>query len=251
MKRSKVLMQALPKPANRNFKQLLLYKSGRVHYDRKAYADAVVQLKKLLGEFPKTTYREDAISIQAESLYVLDKIEEAFPLYAELAKSSSEDHHPRAHYRAGQCATRLKKWADAEKHFAAVVGRFSKFPQHVEARYGLAFALQNQKQFDPARSHYQQVIKDTETETAARARFMLGECDFAQQKFDSAWEHYLEAALGYPYEEWKVQGHYQAARCFLQLKQPAKAREELEVVIEKFPQHALAKDAQQLLKTVP
>ena len=99
-----------------------------------------------------------------------------------------------------------------------MVDRFPKFPQHVEARYGLAFALQNQKKFDPARSHYQQVIKDTETETAARARFMLGECDFAEQKFDSAWEHYLEAALGYPYEEWKAQGHYQAARCFVQLE---------------------------------
>ncbi len=241
----------LAKAGEPELKELLLYKIARVQYDRKAYAEAVAELKKLLADFPKSTYRDDAVSLQAESLYIQDKIEQAFPLYAELAKSPSEEYQPRAHYRAGQCATRLKQWADAEKYFGAVVDRFSKFPQHVEARYGLAFALQNQKKFDPARSHYQQVLKDTETETAARARFMLGECDFAQQKFDSAWEHYLEAALGYPYEEWKVQGHYQAARCFVQLKKPAKAREELEFVIEKFPQHALVKDAQKLLKTVP
>lgn len=233
------------------FGELLLYKMGRVNYDRKAHAEAARDFKKLLTEFPKSTHHADAVYLQAESLFALKKPNEAFPLFVQATQNPEKKYHARAHYRAGQTATRNQKWPDAEKHFQAVVDGFEKFPQRVEARYGLAFAQQNQKKFNTARSHYQQVIKDTETETAARAQFMLGECDFAEKKFDAAWEHYLEAALGYPYEEWKVQGHLQAARCFVQLKQADKARDELQIVIEKFPQHALVKEAQQLLKSLP
>lgn len=233
------------------FRELLLYKMGRVNYDRKAHAEAVQHFQNLLKEFPKSPHHDDAVYLQAEALFALEKLDEAFPLFVQATQNAEKKYHARAHYRAGQSATRNQKWADAEKHFQAVVDGFEKFPQRVEARYGLAFAQQNQKKFNQARSHYQQVIKDTETETAARARFMLGECDFAEKKFEAAWEHYLEAALGYPYEEWKVQGHLQAARCFLQLKKADKARAELQIVIEKFPQHALVKEAQQLLKTLP
>lgn len=233
------------------FQELLLYKLGQVNYDRKAYAEAAGHLKKLIEQFPQGTYRDDAVYLQAEALFDQSKFTESFPIYVQATRNPSAKYHARAHYRAGQCATEAKQWADAEKHFQIVVDQFDKFPQRTEARYGLAFAQQNQRKFDPARSQYLEIIKETETETAARARFMLGECDFAEQKFATAWEHYLEAALGYPYEEWKAQGHYQAGRCFLELKQPDKAREELENVIEQYPNHALVKDAQQLLKTIP
>ena len=241
----------LAKASDGAFKELLFYKIGHALYEQKAYAEAAGELKKLLADFPKTEYRDDALHLQAECEFAQEKFDQALPLYVQAAQSPEEEYHARACYRAGQCATRLKNWTDAEKHFQAVVDRFEKFPQRTEARYGLAFALQNQRKFDAARSQYQAVIKETETESAARSRFMLGECDFAEQKFDTAWEHYLEAALGYPYDEWKAQGHYQAARCFIQLKKPEKAREELQTVIEKHPQHTLAKDARKLLATLP
>jgi TolA-binding protein len=233
------------------FQELLLYKLGQVNYDRKAYAEAAAHWKTLIERFPQGSYRDEAVYLQAEALFDQAKFTESYPVFVQATQNPSAKHHARAHYRAGQCATQTKQWPDAEKHFQIVVDQFDKFPERTEARYGLAFAQQNQRKFDPARSQYLQIIKDTETETAARARFMLGECDFAEQKFATAWEHYLEAALGYPYEEWKAQGHYQAGRCFLQLNQPDKAREELQVVIEDHPNHALVKEAQQLLKTIP
>ena len=94
---------------------------------------------------------------------------------------------------------------------------------------------------------YERVTKETNTESAAKARFMMGECAFAQKKYDIAWQHFLEAALGYPYPEWQALGHFEAARCFIELKMPDNAINSLREVVEKFPKHERAKDAAKLL----
>ena len=47
---------------------------------------------------------------------------------------------------------------------------------------------------------------------------MMGECSFAEKKYSEAVEHFLEAAIGYPYDEWRAMGHFEAGRCFLELK---------------------------------
>ena len=135
----------------------------------------------------------------------------------------------------------------AQQHFDALTKQFAKFEQLSEARYGLGFSLQNQNQLDPAMAVYEQVTKETNSETAAKARFMMGECAFAQKKFEVAWPHFLEAALGYPYPEWQALGQFEAGRCFIELKMLDKARESLQTVVDKFPDHARAKDAATLL----
>lgn len=76
---------------------------------------------------------------------------------------------------------------------------------------------------------------------------MMGECAFAQKKYDVAWQHFLEAALGYPYPEWQALGQFEAGRCFIELNMPDKARESLQTVIDKFPKHPRANDAANLL----
>jgi TolA-binding protein len=249
----KAFEAGLAKAKDPTIRGTLLYQLGRLNHDQGEHAKAAGHLLTLLKEFPKGKLTDDATHLAAECLYRQEKFAEALPLFEQSAKSSNEAHQARSLYRAGHCATRLGKWADAERHYQEVVTRFGdpkQFAQAVEARYGLAFAQQNQREFDEARKQHAEVIAATDTETAAKSRFMLGEIDFAEKKYDSALEHYLEAALGYPYDEWRAQGHYQAGRCLIQLGQPEKARTELEFVIQKYAQHRLAKDAAQLLTTL-
>ncbi len=167
---------------------------------------------------------------------------ESFPVYVQATQNPSDKYHARARYRAGQCATQTKQWAEAEKHFQVVVDQFDKFPAEDRSPLWAGFRPAKPAKVRPGP---QPVFADHQghgNRNRRPARFMLGECDFAEQKFATAWEHYLESALGYPYDEWKAQGHYQAGRCFVQLKQPDKAREELQLVIEQYPNHALVKD---------
>ena len=57
-------------------------------------------------------------------------------------------------------------------------------------------------------------------------------------------EHFLEAALAYPYPNGRPWATYEAGRCFIALKDtPKKPSTTLETVVKKFPKHARAKDA--------
>ena len=63
---------------------------------------------------------------------------------------------------------------------------------------------------------------------------MMGQCSLAAKNYAEAAEQFLEAAFGYPYEEWQCQAHFEAAKCFIELKDTLKARESLETVTKRF-----------------
>ena len=175
------------------------------------------------------------------------KYKEALPWYQKTIDQKPEKYHARALYRSGNCAAELRQWPVSQKYFETLTTEFPKFEQSSDALYGLGFALQNQNQLEQAVQIYERVTKETNAEAAAKARFMMGECAFAQKKYDIAWQHFLESALGYPYPEWQALGHFEAGRCFIELKMPDKARDSLQTVVDRFPEHERAKDAAKLL----
>ena len=76
---------------------------------------------------------------------------------------------------------------------------------------------------------------------------MIGECAFRQKKHRQAVEHFLEAALAYPYEEYQALGYFEAGRCFIALEDKPKALDALRTVVKKYPKHPRAKDAAKLI----
>jgi len=240
-------VNGLTKVKDPKLKEQLQFRQGSSQFLAAAFVDAATTLQAQITEHPQGGLLMDATWLVAESMFRQNKYQEALPWYQKTIDAKPEKYHARAMYRAGTCANELKQWPLGQQHFTAITTQFPKFEQVGEALYGLGFALQNQNQLDQASVVYERVTKETNTESAAKARFMMGECAFAQKKYDIAWQHFLEAAIGYPYPEWQALGHFEAARCFIELKMPDKARESLQEVVEKFPNHARAKDAAKLL----
>ena len=228
-------------------RERLHYKLGWVQHDQKQFPAALTTFQNQLKEFPQGPLVGDANFLAGECQFRQDKFAEALPSYAAAIAAKSERFHAKALYRSGTCTTQLKQWPQAQQHFTVLIQAFPQFEQLHEARFGLGFAQQNQNQFDPAKATYLQVTKETRTETAAKARFMMGQCALAAKNNAEATEHFLEAAFGYPYEEWQCQSHFEAAKCFIELKDIEKARESLETVTKRFPNHVRAKEATTLL----
>jgi len=240
-------VQGLTKVKDPKLKEQLQFRLGSSQFTADAFADAATTLQAQITEHPQGSLLIDATWLVAESLFRQNKYQEAVPWYQKTIDAKPEKYHARALYRAGTCANELKQWSLGQQYFTALTTQFPKFEQLGEALYGLGFDLQNQNQLDQASAVYERVTKETNTESAAKARFMMGECAFAQKKYDIAWQHFLEAALGYPYPEWQALGHFEAARCFIELKMPDNAINSLREVVEKFPKHERAKDAAKLL----
>jgi len=240
--------QGLAKAKEPQLQERLRYRKGSAQFSMDAFPEAVTTLQAQVTDHPAGELGIDASWLIAEGLFRQKKYEESTAWYQKVIESKRDVYVARSLYRMGTCNSELKRWPTAQQHFDALTKQFPKFEQISEARYGLGFAMQNQNQLDQASQVYEQVTRETNTETAAKARFMMGECAFAKNQYEVAWQHFLEAALGYPYPEWQALGHFEAARCFIELKMPDKARESLQTVVEKFPEHPRAKDCSKLLE---
>ncbi|HVX15329.1 MAG TPA: tetratricopeptide repeat protein [Pirellulales bacterium] len=228
----------------------LQFKLGWVQYEAQQFPAAAAAFQAQIQSFPAGTLLADATYLAGESLYRQMQYGPALERFNQAIGQKAEKYLARALYRAGECAAKLTQWAASESHYQALVDQFPKFELLSDARYGLGWAQQNQEKLPQARQTYEQVTKETDTETAAKARFMIGECDFREKKYQEAVEQFLTAALGYPYEEWQVLGYLEAARCLIELKDDAKASDLLETLIKKYPNHPKAKDAATLLASI-
>ncbi|MGO8751092.1 MAG: tetratricopeptide repeat protein [Thermoguttaceae bacterium] len=237
----------LSKAGSSGLREKLQYKLADMQFRQGQFDRAATTLLAQIQEYPQGKLAGPARFLAAESLYRQEKFDDARPLFARVAAEKVAPYEALAIYRAGTCAANQKRWAESQKHFEAIVKDFPKFEQIHEARYGLALALQNQQQYAPARSLYEQVAKTTETETAAKARFMLGEMAFAEDKYEDAIEQYLMVTSGYPYKQWRASAQFEIGRCFFAMGNRDQAIAALKVVTEKYPDHPKAKEAKKLL----
>ncbi|HWB09843.1 MAG TPA: tetratricopeptide repeat protein [Pirellulales bacterium] len=233
-----------------DLQEKLQFKLGWTRYQAGEFSPAAAVFRSQIEAFPAGKLVGDATYLAGESLYRQQQYGPALERFNQSIGQRNEKYLARALYRAGDCAARLTQWSASEGHYQTLVNQFPKFEQVNEARYGLGWAQQNQDKLPEARRTYEQVTKETDTETAAKSRFMIGECAFREKKYDEAVEHYLTAALGYPYEEWQVLGYLEAGRSLVELKNLAKARDMFETLIKKYPNHPKAADAAKLLASI-
>jgi cellulose synthase operon protein C len=237
-------LKAATEPA---MKEKLQYKLGDMQFRQENFADAAETLQGQLKEFPQGELLGPARYLAAESLFKLKQFDQALPLFEQVAAEKVEPYTAQAYYRAGAAAAAAKNWSGSEKAYRSLLSQQADFPLAAEARYGLALALQNQNQHDEAVKLYEQIAANSTSETAAKARFMVGEIAFGKKEYDRAIEHFLETAAGYPYPEWQGLARLEAGRCFMQLNKPDQAKKQFQIIVEQFANHDKAADAARLL----
>jgi TolA-binding protein len=237
----------LAKAKDAELHEKLQYKLAEMKCRGKQFEQAATTLQAQLRDHPSGALAGPARFLAAECLFRQNKFEEALPLFAKVADERLEKYQAQALYRAGACAAEQKKWPESQKFYETLVRDFPRFEQLGEARYGLAVAVQGQGRLGEARAIHEQLAKSAEAQTAVKARFMLGEIAFAERKFEEAVEHYLAVTTGYPFKQWQGLAQFEIGRCFLSLGKRQQAIDAFRGVVEKYPDHARAQDAQKML----
>ena len=246
---------------------------GELLYQQGQYTQAVELLKQVVDD-PSAEPRTAAVAVYRlgscyEKLNQPDKAAATFTQF--IAKNKDDALTPWAHYQAGANLVRLNKLAEATGHFrAGLAGKandelralsllklgetlaeqgsfdesermYREFLANIpndklvyQAYFGVGWALENRKKLDESRRWYLRVIDATNTATAARAQFQIGETYFAEQNFEKAAANLLSVADVYAYPEWSARALVEAGRAFEQIKQPEQAKTQYRQVVEKY-----------------
>ncbi len=141
----------------------------------------------------------------------------------------------RALLRLGQALAMQKQWEPSRQAYETLCSRFGVSQWIPEARYGIAWTLQNQGRFDEAVASYQQVTNLTVTELAARAQLQIGLCRMEQKRYAEASTALLVVPYTYDHPQLSAVALLEAARALTLDKKPDQAVRLLETILRDHP----------------
>jgi len=231
------LKEALAKDqaSSPELREQCLYRLGVCEFERGRFEDSAGALEELISTFPKGGFLASASFYAGEALFRAGRHEKAIAHLTRVTKDFASDPiAPPAMLRLGECEAVLQRWALSEQAYKDYLDRFSDREQWFAAQFGVGWARENLKRYDEAIAAYARVVERHQGPTAARAQFQIGQCLFAQKKYEAAVRELLKVDILYAYPEWSAAALYEAGRCFAELGDQPEARKQFTAVTEKF-----------------
>ncbi len=152
--------------------------------------------------------------------------------------------------KLGDACAATGQWTRSEEAYTAFLDRFPKSELWFQARFGQGFARENQGRQDAAIEAYRDVVARHEGPTAARAQFQIGECLYAQKKYEQAVGELLKVDVLYSSPEWTAAALYEAGRCLDEAGRAADATKQFEELVQRFPESRWAVLAKERPKVI-
>jgi len=153
----------------------------------------------------------------------------------------------RALLRLGHAFALVKDWEGSRQALERLVNSFPNSPWVEEARYGMGWSLQQQKNFDGAVNMYNQVVARTPREIAAKAQLQIGLCRLEQKRFGEAANALLVVPFTYDYPELSAAALLEAGRAYLEGNQKDQAQRVWQRIIRDYPNTPFADAAREKL----
>jgi len=254
----KLLKDALDKepgdrPVSSDTTERVRLRLGASLYLKKDFAAAASQFSTVAGN-AKSPYIAQAMYRAGESLLAAGEFAKATEKLI-VFRDKPEFHNrdgisDRALLALGRSLAGEKNWDPSRQTFEVLLQRFgANNPFAVDARYGIAWSLQNQAKYDEAIASYQQVVAATVAEVAARSQIQIGQCKLVQKKFAEAAAAFLVVPYTYDYPELAFAAMLEAARALAADNKPSDAERVLQKLLKDAPKDSdWAKAAQERLK---
>jgi len=149
--------------------------------------------------------------------------------------------------RLGYAFAMNKSWEESRVAYERLANQFGSSPWSDEARYGIGWAFQQQKNLDAAANAYSQVVARTATDVAAKAQLQIGLCRMEQKRYLDAANAFLVIPTTYDYPELRAAALLEAGKAYLELKQVEQANRQFERILREFPGTMWAEAAKEKL----
>lgn len=249
----KLLNEGLDREPPQDLTEKIRLRLGATHAAKGNIKSALAQFDAVSSNpksplFPQAHYRAGECLIAAKQFP--EAIKRLSLFYSQPPMQNIPGLSDRALLRLGHAWASMQNWDESRKTLERLVQAFPNSPWVDEARYSLGWALQNQRQFDPAINQYQQVVNRTATETGAKAQLQIGLCRLEQKRFQDAANALLVVPFTYDYPDLTAAALVEAARAFAELKQTDQAVRLLERVVRDHASTPWADAARERLKAL-
>ena len=210
-----------------------------------------------LEEFPQGALAADAKWMRGEALFKAEKFKEALAAYdqARAARPASANLAPLGHLHAGQAAGQLEDWTQSAQWLAVARTEFPDYAGKNHLDFEWANATLKLGNHDEARQVFEALADRDHSPLGARARFMVGELQFAAKDYEGAVRSFFKVSNGYQYPNsppafhpWQAESMFEAARCLEQLQRTSAAQKLYTELVERFPEEPKARLAAERLK---
>ena len=141
--------------------------------------------------------------------------------------------------RLGYAYALTKNWEPSRTAYERAVNGFPNSPLQDEARYGMGWAQQQQKNFDGAANTYGQIVARTATDVAVKAQLQIGLCRMEQKRYLEAANAFLVIPTTYDDPELRAAALLEAGKAYLAMGKRVEANRQFERIVREIPEHAL------------
>jgi TolA-binding protein len=248
----KLLSDVLDKEPNADLTEKTRLRIGGIHAAKGNIKSAMQQFDAVISN-PKSPLIGWAYYRSGEALIQNQQYGEAIKRLSFLRDNPAWNNQPgltdRALLRLGYAYAIVKSWDDSRLAYERLVNGFPNSPWHDEARYGIGWALQQQKNFDAAANAYSIVVARTATDLAAKAQLQIGLCRVEQKRWLDAANAFLVIPSTYDYPELRAAALLEAGKAYLALNQREQANRQFERILREFPNTPWADAAKENLGT--
>lgn len=249
------------------------YKLAWCRYKQKEFDKALDHFRNQVNSFPNGNLHADGLLMVSDSLYRLEKHEQAYEAYrvAKPAIEASKTVDARVRWQAllhgGQSANKAGKFNEAIEFVQPIIqSDVTSEKLKRDAWLEVGNANKGVKNLDDAIDAWSKAAADI-GETGAEARCMIGEALFEQEKFDEAIKAYKLVFYGYGGKDsapdikpWQAFAAFEAAQCnYVQIKDAdpklrpsliAEATKHFQYLVKNYPNDQLVEEATKRLNTL-
>jgi len=224
--------------ADEDLTEKAIYMEAWCKYQQKEFAPAHEQFSHLLENYPQGAHARDAQFMQSESLFRLERFDDAIQAYQQIIgqENVTPERRVLALLHSGQSAIQLEQWETGLQLLEQISAGFpaSRYLHEAMFEQGVClFNLGRQKsageqsdstEFDESMKLFDSVATSTRGALAVRARFHMGEVYFQKKLFINAVRQYQRVMYGFGGDQvsdevkgWQARAGFQAGQAVLVL----------------------------------
>lgn len=209
---------------------------GLARYESKDLAGAAESFVNVMAAFPEVPLNQETYTWTGQWFFDQKQWDRSVVALESLLKTTPDYPNPeRVRFKIAECRELAGDAANAIERYESVVSEAPASELAIEAKYRMAKLFEAQNKPEEAFRLYEEAANANTGDTAAQARFRLGELSEAKGDLPGAAKSYMRVAILFMHEQLSPESLWRAGQCFEKTGNSDRAKTTYQEVLDDYP----------------